>query len=125
MVIGNFSLLVGFDFVVVNEWYLLVYVDVYEWVEMFNVSGMILFVDGGKFVSKFYVVSGQYINCMLDYCKNCGYFVLKKIGFKVCLFNYLYWDFFIKYQDKLVKNFCMVLIYKSLGCMFEDNIVVM
>lgn len=49
------------------------YVDVYEWVEFFNVVGMILYSDGGNLVSKFYVVSGSYINKMSNYCKNCGY----------------------------------------------------
>ena len=123
MVIGNFSLLAGLDPVAVNEWYLLVYADAYEWVEMPNVSGMILFADGGKLASKPYVASGQYINRMSDYCKNCGYSVSKKTGPKACPFNYLYWDFLIKHQDKLAKNPRMALIYKSLGRMSEDNIV--
>ena len=125
MVIGNFSLLAGLDPVAVNEWYLLVYADAYEWVEMPNVSGMILFADGGKLASKPYVASGQYINRMSDYCKNCGYSVSKKTGPKACPFNYLYWDFLIKHQDKLAKNPRMALIYKSLGRMSEDNIVAM
>ena len=109
----------------VNEWYLLVYADAYEWVEMPNVSGMILFADGGKLASKPYVASGQYINRMSDYCKNCGYSVSKKTGPKACPFNYLYWDFLIKHQDKLAKNPRMALIYKSLGRMSEDNIAAM
>ena len=125
MVIGNFSLLAGLDPVAVNEWYLLVYADAYEWVEMPNVSGMILFADGGNLASKPYVASGQYINRMSDYCKNCGYSVSKKTGPKACPFNYLYWDFLIKHQDKLAKNPRMALIYKSLGRMSEDNIVAM
>ena len=125
MVIGNFSLLAGLDPVAVNEWYLLVYADAYEWVEMPNVSGMILFADGGKLASKPYVASGQYINRMSDYCKNCGYSVSKKTGPKACPFNYLYWDFLIKHQDKLAKNPRMALIYKSLGRMSEDNIAAM
>ncbi|BBO27792.1 cryptochrome/photolyase family protein [Alteromonas sp. I4] len=125
MVIGNFSLLAGLDPVAVNEWYLLVYADAYDWVEMPNVSGMILFADGGKLASKPYVASGQYINRMSDYCKNCGYSVSKKTGPKACPFNYLYWDFLIKHQDKLAKNPRMALIYKSLGRMSEDNIAAM
>ena len=125
MVIGNFSLLAGLDPVAVNEWYLLVYADAYEWVEMPNVSGMILFADGGKLASKPYVASGQYINRMSDYCKNCGYSVSKKTGPKACPFNYLYWDFLIKHQDKLAKNPRMALIYKSLGRMSEDNVAAM
>ena len=90
-----------------------------------NVSGMILFADGGKLASKPYVASGQYINRMSDYCKNCGYSVSKKTGPKACPFNYLYWDFLIKHQDKLAKNPRMALIYKSLGRMSEDNVAAM
>lgn len=122
MVIGNFSLLAGLDPVAVNEWYLLVYADAYEWVEMPNVSGMILFADGGKLASKPYIASGQYINRMSDYCKNCGYAVSKKTGAKACPFNYLYWDFLIKHQRTLSKNPRMALIYKSLWRMSEETI---
>ncbi|MDG6098468.1 cryptochrome/photolyase family protein [Alteromonas sp. ZYF713] len=122
MVIGNFSLLAGLSVEEVNEWYLLVYADAFEWVEMPNVSGMILFADGGNLASKPYVASGQYINRMSDYCKNCGYAVSKKTGKNACPFNYLYWDFLIKHRDKLSKNHRMGLIYKSLDRMSQDTI---
>lgn len=122
MVIGNFSLLAGLSVAEVNEWYLLVYADAFEWVEMPNVSGMILFADGGNLASKPYVASGQYINRMSDYCKNCGYAVSKKTGKNACPFNYLYWDFLIKHRDKLSKNHRMGLIYKSLDRMSTETI---
>ena len=122
MVIGNFSLLAGLSVEEVNEWYLLVYADAFEWVEMPNVSGMILFADGGNLASKPYVASGQYINRMSDYCKNCGYAVSKKTGKNACPFNYLYWDFLIKHRDKLSKNHRMGLIYKSLDRMSQDTV---
>jgi len=122
MVIGNFSLLAGLSVEAVNEWYLLVYADAFEWVEMPNVSGMILFADGGNLASKPYVASGQYINRMSDYCKNCGYAVSKKTGKNACPFNYLYWDFLIKHRDKLSKNHRMGLIYKSLDRMSQDTV---
>ncbi|MBR9791268.1 MAG: cryptochrome/photolyase family protein [Gammaproteobacteria bacterium] len=122
MVIGNFSLLAGLSVEEVNEWYLLVYADAFEWVEMPNVSGMILFADGGNLASKPYVASGQYINRMSDYCKNCGYAVSKKTGKNACPFNYLYWDFLIKHRDKLSKNHRMGLIYKSLDRMSQDTL---
>ena len=125
MVIGNFSLLAGLSPEEVNAWYLLVYADAYEWVEMPNVSGMILFADGGKLASKPYVASGQYINRMSDYCKNCGYAVSKKNGKNACPFNYLYWDFIIKHRDKLSGNHRMGLIYKSLERMSDDTVEAM
>ncbi len=70
MVLGNFALLCGIDPDEVNEWYLLVYADAYEWVELPNVTGMILFADGGYLASKPYIAGGAYINRMSDYCKN-------------------------------------------------------
>ena len=73
MVLGNFLLLIGVDPKAVNEWYLLVYADAYEWVELPNVSGMILFADGGYLASKPYAASGNYIKKMSNYCKNCQY----------------------------------------------------
>ena len=122
MVIGNFSLLAGLSVEAVNEWYLLVYADAFEWVEMPNVSGMILFADGGNLASKPYVASGQYINRLSDYCKNCGYAVSKKTGKNACPFNYLYWYFLFKHRDKLSKNHRMGLIYKSLDRMSQDTV---
>lgn len=104
MVLGNFALIAGIDPVQVNEWYLIVYADAYEWVEMPNVSGMILFSDGGELGSKPYAAGGNYINKMSDYCKNCSYQVTKKNGSKACPFNYLYWDFFLRHEDKLKGN---------------------
>ncbi|GGF57300.1 cryptochrome/photolyase family protein [Alteromonas lipolytica] len=122
MVIGNFSLLAGLSVEEVNAWYLLVYADAYEWVEMPNVSGMILYADGGNLASKPYVASGQYINRMSDYCKNCGYAVSKKTGPKACPFNYLYWDFLIKHRQQLGNNPRMGLIYKSLDRMSQETV---
>jgi len=84
MVIGNFSLLTELSPEEVQAWYLLVYADAYEWVELPNVAGMILYSDGGNLASKPYVASGSYINKMSNYCKNCGYQVSKKTGPKAC-----------------------------------------
>ena len=78
MVLGNFALIAGIEPRQVNEWFLIVYADAYEWVELPNVSGMILFADGGELGSKPYASGGNYINKMSDYCKNCYYAVYKK-----------------------------------------------
>ena len=79
MVLGDFALLAGIDPLQVNKWYLFVYADAYEWVELPNVSGMILFADGGYLASKPYAAGGNYINKMSNYCKNCRYKVSKKM----------------------------------------------
>ena len=96
MVLGNFALLAGIDPRQVNEWFLIVYADAYEWVELPNVSGMILFADGGYLGSKPYAAGGNYIHKMSNYCQNCTYKVTQKNGEQACPFNYLYWNFWHK-----------------------------
>ena len=122
MVLGNFALLAGINPKYVNEWYLIVYADAYEWVEMPNVTGMILYADGGIFASKTYAASGSYIKKMSDYCKNCVYNVSQKTGKKACPFNYLYWDFVKRNEDKLRGNHRMTMIYKTLDRMDDDKV---
>lgn len=114
MVIGNFCLLAGLDPKQVQEWYLLVYHDAYEWVEMPNVVGMILYADDGFFASKPYAASGAYIDRMSDYCRSCEYDVKKKQGEQACPFNYLYWDFLGRNRERLEKNHRMGVILKNL-----------
>ncbi len=121
MVLGNFALLAGLDPKQVNEWYLIVYADAYEWVEMPNVSGMILYADGGYLASKPYAASGAYINRMSDYCKNCSYKVSKKNGPEACPFNYLYWDFFIRHEDTLKGNPRLNHSYRTLSKMSDEK----
>ena len=104
MVIGNFSLLAGLSPGEVQEWYLIVYHDAYEWVEMPNVVGMILFADNGLFASKPYAASGAYIDRMSDYCRGCAYKVREKTGPQACPFNYLYWDFLARNRNLLRQN---------------------
>ncbi|MEW9796902.1 cryptochrome/photolyase family protein [Alteromonas sp. CYL-A6] len=125
MVLGNFCLLTGLSPTQVQDWYLLVYADAYEWVELPNVAGMILYSDGGNLASKPYVASGSYINKMSDYCKNCGYQVSKKTGPKACPFNYLYWRFIDAHQDRLRNNPRMGMIYKTYDRMADDKIAAM
>ena len=104
MVTGNFALLSGISTQEVHEWYLAVYADAYEWVELPNVIGMSLFADGGLFASKPYAASGSYINKMSNYCSSCKYDVSQKIGAKACPFNYLYWNFLASNEKKLRTN---------------------
>ncbi len=121
MVIGNFCLLAGLDPKEVQRWYLLVYHDAYEWVEMPNVIGMILFADKGLFASKPYAASGAYIDRMSDYCGSCAYDVKAKNGPQACPFNYLYWDFLARNQADLRRNPRLGMIYKSLDRMSDDK----
>ncbi len=121
MVLGNFALLARVDPKQVNEWFLIVYADAYEWVELPNVSGMILFADGGYLASKPYAAGGSYINKMSDYCKNCSYKVTKKNGSDACPFNYLYWDFLARNRDKLEFNHRIAMMYKTYDRMNEER----
>ena len=121
MVLGNFALIAGIDPDEVNEWYLVVYADAFEWVEMPNVTGMILFGDGGLLASKPYAASGAYINRMSDYCKGCSFKVTKKNGPDACPFNYLYWDFFIRNEDKLKGNPRLNHSYHTLSKMTDEK----
>lgn len=113
MVLGNFALLAGIDPKQVNEWFLLVYADAYEWVELPNVTGMILFADGGYLASKPYAAGGGYIHKMSNYCKACRYNVKKKNGADACPFNYLYWDFLARNREKLKSNPRTSFMYKT------------
>ena len=100
---------------------MIVYADAYEWVELPNVTGMILFADGGLLASKPYAASGAYINRMSDYCKNCSYKVTKKNGPEACPFNYLYWDFFMRHEDTLKGNPRLNHSYNTLGKMDDEK----
>jgi deoxyribodipyrimidine photolyase-related protein len=123
MVLGNFCLLTGIDPKFVNEWFLVVYADAYEWVEMPNVSGMILYADGGYLASKPYIAGGAYINRMSDYCKTCSYKMSKKNGPAACPFNYLYWNFVIEHEDKFSSNPRMGNSYRTLAKMDDNKII--
>lgn len=125
MVTGNFALIAGIDPQAVNEWYLLVYADAYEWVELPNTHGMALHADGGLMASKPYAASGNYINKMSDYCGSCAYKVDEKSGPKACPFNYLYWDFIARNRERFGGNPRMALIYKALDRLPEPELQAM
>ena len=122
MVLGNFALLAGIDPAAVNAWFLGVYADAYEWVELPNVSGMTLYADGGYLASKPYAASGAYINRMSTYCRNCRYKVSAKNGPEACPFNYLYWDFLIRNAEKLSGNPRMGMPYRTLAKMSPEKV---
>lgn len=121
MVIGNFSLLAGLSPKEVNEWFLIVYSDAFEWVEMPNVSGMVLFADDGIVASKPYAAGGNYIDKMSNYCKDCHYKVKEKTGESACPFNYLYWDFLLRHKGKLRNNPRLGMIYRTADKMGDEK----
>jgi len=121
MVTGNFALLAGIKPQEINEWYLIVYADAYEWVQLPNTHGMAIFADGGMMGSKPYASSGAYINRMSNYCKSCRYSVSKKTGDDACPFNYLYWDFLDRNEKKLRNNGRMGLVFKNLDRKDKDE----
>jgi deoxyribodipyrimidine photolyase-related protein len=104
MITGNFALLAGIHPDEVDRWYLGIYIDAFEWVEITNTRGMSQFADGGIVGSKPYVSSASYIDKMSDYCQNCHYKKDLKIGEGACPFNSLYWNFYDAHQEKLKSN---------------------
>ena len=121
MVTGNLAMLLGVHPDAINDWYMVVYADAYEWVELTNVHGMATFADGGIIGSKPYAASGAYINRMSDYCGQCRYDVKKRIGEDACPFNALYWDFLIRNQAKLGRNMRMAMVYRNVERMTEGD----
>ena len=112
MITGNFALLAGTHPDEVDAWYLGIYIDALDWVEITNTRGMSQFADGGIVGTKPYVSSASYIDKMSNYCGSCYYNKAKKVGEKACPFNSLYWNFYDKHEDKLAKNPRIGMMYK-------------
>ena len=121
MITGNFALIAGVDPKQVHEWYLAVYADAYEWVELPNTLGMSQFGDGGMLASKPYASSGAYINRMSNYCSSCRYDVKQRTGPNACPFNALYWDFMARNESKLRGNVRMAMPYKNWDRMAQGD----
>ncbi|MEQ8358953.1 MAG: cryptochrome/photolyase family protein [Cytophagales bacterium] len=119
MVTGNFALLMECDPDEVDAWYLGVYIDAIQWVEITNTRGMSQYADGGLLSSKPYISSANYINKMSAYCGNCKYDHKIKYGENACPFNSLYWNFLDMQKDKLKGNPRMGMMYNLLNKM--DN----
>jgi len=122
MVIGNFALLAGCDPDEIDQWYLGVYADATEWVQITNTRGMSQFADGGIIGSKPYVASANYINKMSDYCKGCHYEKDKRYGDRACPFNSLYWNFYLTKEKHLKKNQRVSMMYRLLEKMEPTEI---
>ena len=115
MVTGNLMMLLGVHPDAVDDWYMTVFADAYEWVEMPNARGMATFADGGIVGSKPYAASGAYIKRMSDHCGGCRYDPAARTGEGACPFNALYWDFLIGNETRLGDNARMAMPYRNLA----------
>ncbi|OTL18786.1 cryptochrome/photolyase family protein [Acinetobacter pittii] len=124
MITGNFALLAGVIPSEICKWYLAVYVDAYEWVELPNTLGMAMYADGGIMASKPYAASGNYVHKMSNYCQHCTYNVKTKTESDSCPFNSLYWYFMSRHEAIFRQNPRMAMVYKNLDRM-KDKASVM
>ena len=114
MVTGLFSLLLGVRPREIHEWYLAVYVDAVEWVELPNTLGMSQYADGGVMASKPYIATGKYIQRMSNYCTGCRFDPAERTGPRACPFTTLYWDFLLQHEPLLAKNPRIVMQVRNL-----------
>jgi deoxyribodipyrimidine photolyase-related protein len=104
MLLCNFFMLTGIDPKAVNDWFMTLYIDAYDWVMPPNVIGMGLNADGGLIATKPYIASANYINRMGDFCKECHYNHRERVGEGACPYNFLYWNFILQHEDRLRSN---------------------
>jgi deoxyribodipyrimidine photolyase-related protein len=117
MVIGNFALLAGLDPQDLHRWYLGIYIDAFEWVELPNTLGMSQFADGGLLATKPYVSSAAYLHRMGDHCGQCQYLREAPTGPRACPFNALYWNFLARNTALLGRNPRLAMPYRQLARM--------
>ncbi|WRQ88412.1 cryptochrome/photolyase family protein [Actomonas aquatica] len=121
MVTGLYGLLLGIDPRKLHEWYLAVYVDAVEWVELPNTMGMSQFADGGRMASKPYVATGKYIQRMSNYCAGCAFDPAEAVGEKACPFTTLYWDFLERHETLLRGNRRMQFQVRNLDRLSDER----
>lgn len=122
MITGNFALLAQVNPDYVDQWYLGIYIDAIEWVEITNTRGMSQWADGGIVATKPYVSSGSYINKMSNYCKDCYYNVKNKTEANACPFNALYWNFLDDKREHFLRNNRMSMMMRLLEKMDDEKI---
>jgi deoxyribodipyrimidine photolyase-related protein len=123
MVLGSYAFMLGVNPKAVHEWFLAVFVDAVEWVELPNTIGMSQNADGGFMTSKPYVATGKYIQKMSNYCEGCPYLPAEATGSKACPFTTLYWDFLLRHRSALEKNPRMALQVRNLNRLDADRIL--
>ena len=122
MVTGLYSLLLGVRPKEICGWYLGVYVDAVEWVELPNTHGMSQYADGGLMASKPYAATGKYIDRMSNYCKGCRFDPAQRVGDEACPFTTLYWDFLVRHEKLLAANQRMALQVKNVARLTPTDI---
>ena len=121
MVTGLYTLMLGVQPRQVHAWYLAVYVDAVEWVELPNTLGMSQYADGGVMGSKPYIATGKYIQRMSPHCKGCRYDPAQRSGDSACPFTTLYWDFLMRHEAAMARNPRMTLQVKNVARMTDDQ----
>ena len=121
MVTGLYTLMLGVQPRQVHAWYLAVYVDAVEWVELPNTLGMSQYADGGVMGSKPYIATGKYIQRMSPHCKGCRYDPAQRSGDSACPFTTLYWDFLMRHEEAMARNPRMTLQVKNVARLTDDQ----
>jgi deoxyribodipyrimidine photolyase-related protein len=121
MLTGNFALLAGLAPREVAAWYLAVYVDAVEWVELPNVAGMALYANGGRFTTKPYAASGAYVKRMSDHCRGCAYSPELRTGPRACPMTTLYWRFLDTHEAGLAANPRTALMARNVARLSADE----
>jgi len=122
MILGNFALMMQTDPKAVDDWYLGVYIDALEWVQLPNTHGMSQFADGGLIATKPYIASASYVQKMSNYCQSCSYDPSTKTEENSCPLNSLYWHFLYINREKLSTNPRMGLMYSLLDKIDETTL---
>lgn len=122
MILSNYGLVAGISPQELQKWFHTAFIDAYDWVMQTNVLGMGQFADGGILASKPYASCANYINKMSDYCKGCRYNPKEKLTENACPFNYLYWDFLARHEEKLRTQGRMNLVLKHLEKMSAEDL---
>jgi deoxyribodipyrimidine photolyase-related protein len=121
MVTGLYALMLGVQPRQVHAWYLAVYVDAVEWVELPNTLGMSQYADGGVMGSKPYIATGKYIQRMSPHCSRCRYDPAQRSGDRACPFTTLYWDFLMRHEALLARNPRMALQVKNVARLGDEQ----
>ena len=121
MITGNFALLAGIHPDEVDAWYLGIYIDAIQWVEIVNTRGMSQYADGGIVATKPYVSSANYVHKMSDYCDGCHYQWKRNTGDRSCPFNSFYWAFLDRNREKLKNNPRVAMMYRTWDRMNESK----
>lgn len=122
MILSNFALIAGISPQAIEHWFHAAFIDAYDWVMQTNVIGMGQFADGGILASKPYAASANYVNKMSDYCRHCAYDPRLKIGDRACPFNFFYWDFLARHQEKLRSQGRITMILSHLKRMSSEEL---